>query len=103
MFELIGLLGEKIQFKHILEFIFVFGLAKISRTIATLLLQSIPTKSALIVKGALAYAFTWAIGEAIVYLIVARQRVGWHFILQRVKCHYGSGLACAKDMVKNRQ
>lgn len=45
MFELIGLLGEKIQFKHILEFIFVFTLAKISRGIAVLLLKSIPTKA----------------------------------------------------------
>lgn len=100
MFELIGLLGERIQFKHILEFVFVFGLAKLSRGIAVLLLQSIPTKAALIAKGALAYAFTWAIGEAIVFFIVARQKVGLSFLMQRVKYHFSKGLTKAKDMAK---
>jgi uncharacterized protein (DUF697 family) len=100
MFELIGLLGEKIQFKHILEFIFVFGLAKVSREVAAILLRSIPTKASLVVKGALAYAFTWAIGEAVVFFIVARQRVGWSFLLRRMKSHYREGLASARDMMK---
>lgn len=102
MFELIGLLGEKIQLKHLFEFIFVFGLAKISREIAVIILKSIPTKASLLVNGALAYAFTWAIGEAIVFFIVARQRVGWRFLMQRVKCHYRAGLISAKTMMKKQ-
>lgn len=100
MFELIGLLGEKIQLKHILDFIFVFGLAKLSRQFAVILLNSIPTKASAIVKGALAYAFTWAIGEAIVFFIVARQRVGWSFLIRRMKSHYSKGLVTAREMMK---
>ncbi len=102
MFELIGLLGEKIQFKHIIEFVFVFSLAKISREIAVLILKSIPTKVSLLVNGALAYAFTWAIGEAIVAFIVTRQRVGWRFLMQRVKYHYRAGLLSARNMMKKQ-
>jgi hypothetical protein len=100
MFELIGILGERIQFKHILELIFVLGLAKISREIAVLLLKAIPARASLMVRGALAYAFTWAIGEAIVFFIVAKQRVGWSFLMQRVKFHYREGLASAGNMMK---
>jgi len=101
MFELIGLLGEKIRIKHLLEFIFAFSLAKMARGIATLLLQSIPTKAAFITKGALAYTFTWAIGEAIVFFIVARQRVGLRFLLQRARHHYRQGLTKAKELAGN--
>ncbi len=100
MFELIGLLGEKIQLKHLLEFVFVFSLAKIAREIATIILRSIPTQSALIAKGALAYAFTWAIGEAVVFFIVGRQRVGWSFLKKRMKYHFAKGITQAKSMVK---
>ena len=102
MFELIGLLGEKIQFKHILEFVFVFALAKLSREIAVIILKSIPTKASLIVNAALAYAFTWAIGEAIVFFIVARQRVGLRFLMERVQCHYRDGITSARNMVKKQ-
>jgi uncharacterized protein (DUF697 family) len=102
MFELIGLLGEKIKIKHIIEFVFVFSLAKIAREIAVIILKSIPTKVSLLVNGALAYAFTWAIGEAIVVFIVARQRVGWRFLMQRVKYHYRAGLISARNMMKKQ-
>lgn len=53
-------------------------------------------------KGALAYSFTWAIGEAIVFFIVGRQRVGWRFIMERVKCHYREGMAKSRDMMKKK-
>ncbi|VBB06952.1 Hypothetical protein LUCI_2194 [Lucifera butyrica] len=102
MFELIGLLGEKIQFKHIVEFVFVFGLAKIARGIAGIILTPLPAKTTLLVKGALAYAFTWAIGEAIVFFIVARQKVGWRFLMQRAKCHYRRGMENSKEILKKR-
>lgn len=100
MFELIGLLGEKIEFKHILNFAFVFALAKLSRGIAVFILRSIPTHAALIVKAALAYALTWAIGEAIVFFIVGRQKCKLSFLIQRVKRHFKNGLAEAKGLVK---
>lgn len=100
MFELIGLLGEKIQLKHLLEFVFVLSLAKLSREIAVLLMKSIPIRAVLIVKGAFAYAFTWAIGEAIVFFIVARQKVGWKFIIRKVKQHYKKGLEMSTHMIR---
>lgn len=58
---------EKIELRHILDFAVVFGLAKLSRGIAVLILKSIPAHAAVLAKAALAYALTWAIGEAIVW------------------------------------
>lgn len=102
MFEIIGLMGEKIQLKHALELILVFGLAKASKEIATLILRSIPSQSALVVKAALAYAFTWAIGESMVFFVVAKQRVGLNFIIRRMRHHFKQGFVQATCMGKKK-
>lgn len=102
MFEVIGLMGEKIQLKHILEIVLVISLAKASKEIANLILRSIPTQSALVVKAALAYAFTWAIGEAMVFFVVARQRVGLNFVIKRMKHYFREGLVQATHMKKKK-
>jgi len=91
MFEIIGLMGEKIELKHVLEIALLFSLAKASQKIATLILKSIPSQSALVVKAALAYSFTWAIGEAMVFFVVARQRVSLNFVIKRMKYHFRQG------------
>jgi hypothetical protein len=102
MFEIIGLMGEKIQLKHVLEIGLLFSLAKASREIANLILRSIPTRSTLVVKAALAYAFTWAIGESMVFFVVARQRVSLNFVIKRMKHRFKQGLIQAKSMEKER-
>lgn len=102
MFELIGLLGEKIELRHILDFAVVFGLAKLSRGIAVLILRSIPAHAAVLAKAALAYALTWAIGEAIVFFIVGRQRCNLSFLMQRVRHHFKNGLKEAQALMKKK-
>jgi hypothetical protein len=102
MFEIIGLMGEKIQLKHVLEIGLVFSLAKASKEIANLILRSIPSQSTLVVKAALAYAFTWAIGEAMVFFVVARQRVSLNFVIKRMKHHFKQGLIRANCMGKKK-
>lgn len=102
MFEIIGLMGEKIKLKHMLDIVLMFSLAKAAQQIATLILRSIPSQSALVVKAALAYGFTWAIGEAMVFFVVARQRVGLKFLIKRMGYHFKQGLRQAVAMGKNK-
>jgi len=97
MFELIGLMGEKIQLRHMVDIVVVLSLAKASREIATLMLRAIPVQSALLARAAFAYAFTWAIGEAMVCFIVTRQRVSFNFVVGRVKNHFKQGLVAARE------
>lgn len=102
MFEIIGLMGEKIQLKHVLDITLLFSLAKASKEIATLILRSIPYQSALVVKAALAYAFTWAIGETMVFFVVTRQRVSLDFVIRRMRYHFKQGLVRATCMGKKK-
>jgi hypothetical protein len=100
MFELIGLSGYRVRpLHHIIEFGIVLVMAMAAETMATNIISKMPTSLALLTKGAIAYAFTWTIGEAIFYYLNTGQKAGQHFIQQRFKRHYGAGKQVAQQII----
>ena len=101
LFELVGLSGYDVNpLKCLIEFGVVLGLAKTAEIVATNTTGKIPAGAGLIAKGAIAYAFTWAIGEASFFYISTGQKVGKKFFEDRIKHYYEKGKKIATDEEK---
>lgn len=103
LFELVGLSGHRVRPLYRLgEFAFVIGMAKVAETIANTIAARVPATSGLVVKGAVAYAFTWAIGEALYYYQASGQKASSGFLAGKFKQHYQEGKKVAAGIIQNK-
>jgi hypothetical protein len=100
MFELVGLSGYRVHpLHHMLEFGFLLTIAIAAETLATNTISKVPAGFALITKGAIAYAFTWAIGEGIFFYLNTGRKASQDFLKRRFKCHYCMGKKVAQQIM----
>ena len=98
LFELVGLSGHDVNpLKCLIEFGTTLALAKTAETVATNTTGKMPAGAGLVTKGAIAYAFTWAIGEAIFFYISTGQKVGKKFFEDRIKIYFENGKKIVSD------
>jgi len=103
LFELVGLSGHRVRPLYRLgEFAGVIGMAKIAETIANTIIARVPATSGLLIKGALAYAFTWAIGEALYYYQASGRKASSGFLAGKFKEHYQQGRKVAAGIIQNK-
>lgn len=103
MFEMVGLSGWRVKpLKRVAEFAFVAGLAKVAETVGTNVVSRFPAKAALLIKAAVAYAFTRAIGEALYYYITTQRCLSRPIIQQKVAAHYREGRKVAAEIMAAR-
>jgi uncharacterized protein (DUF697 family) len=101
LFELVGLSGYDVNpLNCLIEFGVTLGLAKMAETVATNMAGKLPAGAGLVAKGAIAYAFTWAIGEAIFFYISTGQKAGKKFFEDRIKFYFEKGKKIASDEEK---
>lgn len=101
MFEIIGLSGYRVvPIKRLVEISFILGMATIAEALATSLLVRVPANGALAAKGAIAYAFTWAIGEGIYYYVNAGKPINSHTITSSFKNHLVEGKQAASRILR---
>jgi uncharacterized protein (DUF697 family) len=80
LFSLQGILGYKANpVKAVSEYVIIVGLAKLAQTVATNTIGKIPAGAGVAAKGAVAFAFTMAIGEALFFYILTGKKVGKNF------------------------
>ncbi len=104
LFELVGLSGHIVNpLACLIEFGIVLGLAKGAQVIASNIVGKVPAGAGLLVKGAVAYAFTWAIGEAIFFYLSTGQKAGMKFLEDRMRHYYGAGIKVAGKALKRIQ
>ncbi len=104
MFELVGLSGYQIRpLNRITEFGFILGAAKLAQTIATNLVARAPVGSRPVIKAAIAYAFTWAIGESIFFYSVSGRNLGKGLFRRRVGQHYMRGKQIASTILSQQK
>ena len=97
MFELLGIAGFKVNpFKALVEFITLVGIAKLAQMAATQVSGKVPAGVGIVAKGAIAYAFTFAIGEALYFYITTGEKAGSDFFNKIVPIYFEKG----KDLVQ---
>jgi len=98
LFELVGLSGYNVNpLRCLIEFGVTLGLAKTAEIVATNTVGKLPAGGGLVIKGAIAYAFTWAIGEAIFFYISTGQQVGKIFFKDRISHYFEKGKKIASE------
>lgn len=86
MFELIGIAGKRVApVYHPVEFALIFGLGKLASFLAMQAVGRVPARTAVIAKGAIAYAFTWTIGEAVFFYAAT----GRHMTRRNFRTRFG--------------
>jgi uncharacterized protein (DUF697 family) len=75
----------------------VLSMAKAAQMVATQTLSKMPAGAGVVVKGAVAYAFTRAMGEAIVLYLVTGRASGRDFFTSRVDFWIKPGMAYIKE------
>ena len=99
MFELVAINGRKVQpLQCVPELGIILGLAKLAEMTATQLIGKTPIAGPAI-KGAVAFAFTSAIGEALLLYQIAGVQVGKDFIEQRAKAWFDEGKTVASTLL----
>jgi hypothetical protein len=92
MFEIVGLSGYRVvPIKRLVEIGFILSMAIAAEVFATNLIIRIPASGALAAKGAIAYAFTWAIGEGIYYHVNAGKPINSRTLTSSFKSHLAEG------------
>jgi uncharacterized protein (DUF697 family) len=100
MFELVAINGKKVQpLQCIPELGIILGLAKLAEMTATQLIGKMPVAGP-VIKGAVAYSFTTAIGEAIFLYEIAGVQVGREFIERRSRIWFNEGKDVAKSLLE---
>jgi hypothetical protein len=101
MFELLGISGFKVNpVKALVEFSVLVSIAKLAQMTATQLSGKIPAGVGLVVKGAISYAFTFAIGEAIFFYISTGQKVGKDFFDKNVPVYFEKGKELVTEIIE---
>ncbi len=99
LFELIGLSGQRVvPLGHVAEFAMIVGLGKLAETLAMQTVGRVSGRAGMLVKGAIAYAFTWTIGEAVFMYINTGRKPGRATFADRFRLHFRRGRRVAEDM-----
>ncbi|MCZ7558441.1 MAG: hypothetical protein M5R41_18800 [Bacteroidia bacterium] len=102
MFELVALNGRRVQpLQCVPELGIILGLAKLAEMTATQLIGKAPVAGPAI-KGGVAFAFTSAIGEALLLYEIGGVQVGKDFIEQRAKAWFEEGKAVARSLLEKK-
>ncbi len=99
LFELVGLSGKRVvPLYHVVEFAMIVGLGKLSETLAMQTVGRLSGRAGILTKGAIAYAFTWTIGEAVFMYINTGQKPGGAAFTDRFRMHFRRGRQVAEEM-----
>jgi hypothetical protein len=102
MFELVALNGRRVQpLQCVPELGIILGLAKLAEMTATQLIGKAPVAGPAI-KGGVAFAFTSAIGEALLLYEIGGVQVGRDFIEQRAKVWFEEGKSVARSLLEKK-
>jgi uncharacterized protein (DUF697 family) len=102
MFELVALNGRRVQpLQCVPELGIILGLAKLAEMTATQLIGKAPVAGPAI-KGGVAFAFTSAIGEALLLYEIGGVQVGKDFIEQRAKSWFEEGKSVARSLLEKK-
>lgn len=100
MFELVGLSGYRVSpLYHIVEFATIVGLGKLAESAATNIIGKVAGRTGILAKGAIAYAFTWTIGETIFFYHSTGHRIDNETFIARFRHHHGRGKKVAAAMI----
>lgn len=100
MFELVGISGYRVvPLYHLVEFAMVGGIAKLAESVATTAVARLPGRTAVLIKGAIAYAFTWTIGEALFFYISTGHKLGRDVFSGRFHRHFVRGREVAAGLL----
>lgn len=103
MMALTGLLGQKVQpLKLWMQASVVLAMAKTAQVSATQIISKVPAGGGLVVKGAVSYAFTRAMGEAIVLTWITGRVQSLSFFKNRLKGFMAEGKEMARRLIKPR-
>ena len=103
MMALTGLLGQKVQpLKLWMQASVVLAMAKTAQVSATQIISKVPAGGGLIVKGAVSYAFTRAMGEAIVLTWITGRVQSLSFFKNRLQGFMTEGKEMARRLVNRR-
>jgi hypothetical protein len=80
------------------EFGIILGLGKLAQSIAMTTLGRLPVRAAFIAKGAIAYAFTWTIGEAIFFYIATGHKLSRDAVSGNFRRHFARGKDVASEL-----
>lgn len=98
MFELTAVSGQKVElFKSWGQLAIVLGMAKLAQMSATQLVSKIPAGGGVIAKGATAFAFSTAIGEALFLYVTTGERKGKEFFQERIPALLAEGREWARQ------
>jgi len=104
LFELVGLSGMYVNpLTCLMEFGIILGFAKLAEVAATNIVGKVPAGAGLVIKGAIAYAFTYAIGEAIFFYLSTGEKLGKEFFNERIKHYYEEGKKIATEIFKKKK
>lgn len=100
MFELVGIAGNRVvPLYHLGEFGIIIGLGKLAETLAMQTMGRVSGRAAIIVKGAIAYAFTWTIGEAVFFYASTGRKLTQRTFNDRLRHHFVRGRKVTEGMV----
>jgi hypothetical protein len=104
LFELVGLSGYRVlPLHHLTEFALIAGVAQLAQSTATTFAGRIPLRAGTIFKGAIAYAFTWAIGEGLFMYISTGHPLERNSFLKNFKQHFSKGKEVAANIIDNEK
>jgi hypothetical protein len=104
LFELIGLSGYSVvPYRQLPAIGILLAMALLAQNTATSILGKLPARAGTVVKGALAYAFTYAIGEAIFAYLSYRQNINGCFFRDKIRKHYAEGIKIVNDIVNQKE
>lgn len=99
MMELTGLCGIEVRPRELFtQAVMVLSMAKIAQMSATQILSKAPAGAGVVVKGAVAFAFTKAMGEAVILYLITGRTQGKDFFIQRIDHWYRPGM----DYIKRK-
>tara|TARA_Y100001970_G_scaffold293655_1_gene441996 strand:+ start:15502 stop:16446 length:945 start_codon:yes stop_codon:yes gene_type:complete len=104
LFELVGISGFIINpFRCLIELGMVIGGAALAQNTGTNLSGKLLGGAGIVAKGAVAFAFTYAIGDAVYFYLQTGQQASAKFIKDRVKYWEKEGKKVAKEEQKKKK
>ena len=99
LFELVGLSGNRVvPLHHVVEFAMIVGLGKVAEALAMQTVGRFSGRTGMLAKAAIAYAFTWTIGEAVFMYVNTGRKPGRSTLSDRFRLHFRRGRQVAEDM-----
>ena len=102
MIELLAISGKKINpLTCVAQYLIIAGLANLAKLVATSLSGKIPAGAGVPMKAAIAYGFTYTIGQAIYIYINTGEKMGKEFFDKNIKEHSERIRSKMEEMAKD--